>query len=403
MNLPTLPTAFYDQHDALKQVRQAAHSSYVAPDAVLGSVLCRTSALTPPETTVNQASLNYFVALIGPSGSGKSSAVQVAQRLRPLPHIELDNRGVGSGEGLIEAYMGQNSERERVQTKTAALFYVDEGEHLLRLAHREGNTTKQTLRTLWSAGPAGSQGATKSTTRHLEANSYRFALQAGFQPAFASTLLDDVDGGLPQRFLWMSVIDPDAPGGVQSWPGELPMPEIISNNLSVAREVQCIIDERRLRRLRGQGQSNPFRSHEDLLQLRTAALLSILAGDRGHVSAEWWHIAAQVIDHSNSVRDHLLDQRRVDQAEERHEREQAAIEAELRKRALREAEQAKRYVARTQQYLRIDGPLKWSGKDGLSQRFSSSERESARTALFNACRDGTLVENAGVFDLSRKI
>ena len=177
------------------------------------------------------------------------------------------------------------------------------------------------------------------------------------------------------------------------------MPEIISNDLSVQREVQCIIDDRRLRRLRGQAQSNPFRSHEDLLQLRTAALLSILGGDRGHVSVEWWNIAAQVVDHSNSVRDCLLDQRRVDQAEERHNREQAAIEAELRKRALRETEQAKRYVARTTQYLRLEGPLRWSGRDGLSQRFSASEREHARTALFNACRDGIFVESEGVFDL----
>ena len=103
--IPTLPPTFYDS-PALKHLRQGALSKRTAPDAVLHSVLARLSAFTAADLVLPgingpESPLNYFVAVIAPSGGGKSTGAGIARMLLPAPeHLwDRDDIPVGTGEG----------------------------------------------------------------------------------------------------------------------------------------------------------------------------------------------------------------------------------------------------------------------------------------------------------------
>ena len=83
MNLPNLSPSFYDEHANLQHVFRAARSSITPPDVVLASVLCRIAATVPIGVTIHNSPLNYIVAYVGESGTGKSSGQDVAKRLLP--------------------------------------------------------------------------------------------------------------------------------------------------------------------------------------------------------------------------------------------------------------------------------------------------------------------------------
>ena len=83
---PQLATAWYDESLARRHIRDAAHARRVAPDALLGAVLARTAASIPPNVMLDlplRSGLNFFTALIGESGDGKSKANRVACELLP--------------------------------------------------------------------------------------------------------------------------------------------------------------------------------------------------------------------------------------------------------------------------------------------------------------------------------
>ncbi len=67
------------------------------------------------------------------------------------------------------------------------------------------------LRKLWMGEQLGFNNASKATRSILAAHSYRASLIVGVQPIKAGPLLDDADGGTPQRFMFLPVGDPDAP------------------------------------------------------------------------------------------------------------------------------------------------------------------------------------------------
>ena len=111
-----LPEAFWAGRPILQQIRRAAHSRSRAGDVVLAGVLVRTAVMVPPTIKLpaiveSAATVDLLVAGVARSGGGKSSGYRVAAELLPIndPEVVLD-LPPGSGEGLIDAYLGMVAE-----------------------------------------------------------------------------------------------------------------------------------------------------------------------------------------------------------------------------------------------------------------------------------------------------
>lgn len=308
-NLPHLPDDFYAEHQHLRQIRRAAQANQVSPDAVLACVLGRTAARLPIAATVNGSPVNYATAIVGSSGSGKSTSNRTARNLIPDVGTDYDGRGVGSGEGLIQAYLSRRKTDDggwqNTQIRDAAIFYVDEGESLLRLKSREGSTTMANIRSMWSGDQVGNTNAQQETTRHLDADTYRFVFLVGLQPNYAAELLADDHAGTPQRFLWVAAGDPDAPPTPPTWPGPIELPTPPTAPFTLDDEVRRTVADRRHRANVEGGHHDPHESHASLIQLRTAAILAYLLDGRGIVTPFDWHLAAVIVDNSRQVRAEL--------------------------------------------------------------------------------------------------
>lgn len=306
LRLPHLPDDFYASHAVLRHVQQAARADQVSPDAVLLAVLGRVAATIPVAATVNGRPLNLIAALVGHSGSGKSSSHRVARRLIPDIQTDRDGIGVGSGEGIAQAYLAKEG-GENVQVRDVVTFYVDEGERLLTQKKREGSTTLEAIRSAWDAETLGQANAHADTTRLLKANTYRFVMTVGLQPSFAAELLADQTAGTPQRFLWVAASDPGAPEVLPSWPGELACRLAEVTSFSLDAEVRRIVQARRRQANVEGGHLDPHEAHATQNHLRVAAILAHLLDDGSrHVTPANWTTAAQILENSRGVRQELL-------------------------------------------------------------------------------------------------
>ena len=316
-----IPTSLYDERPELAMIRQAAHSMARPVDAVLGAVLARCAAMTPPTIqgpapVATPCSLNVFVALIGPSGAGKSTAFDAGERIIPdVLGAELVTRSVGSGEGAIEVFMGTDEivdddgkkRKVRAQVHRCALLMLDEGQALSEMASRKGSTLLPTLRSAWSGQRLGQANASDERTRYLPPHEYRLVLAAGFQLETAVALIDDAATGTPQRFLWLSATDPTIPDKAPPWPGAMQWspPRRPAGPLDLAPEVAAEIRGRNIAVARGDLVLDQLDAHRDQGRLKVAALLAILAG-REDINADDWRLAGIVLDTSDRVRGSII-------------------------------------------------------------------------------------------------
>ena len=322
LNLPHLPPSFYGQHAQLDVIRRAAQARRTPPDVVMLSTLCRVAASVPVTATVDGRPLNLIGAVVGSSGAGKSSGYRTACELIPQTRAGLDSVGVGSGEGMIQAYLRrQKIDREwkNVQVHDSVLFHVDEGEQLLQVSKRDGSTTLGVIRSAWDGGTLSTSGANADTTRLVERGRYRFVLLIGFQPDYAAALLGDghLHAGTPQRFLWAAAGDPHAPQTPERFPQGFDLGGMPSGPIDVAKDVRDLIDDRRHRALKESGHDDPQETHALQIQVRVAALLNIVCHGGGRVTASDWNMAAELLDNSRQVRQALLDYQSVLAAEQK--------------------------------------------------------------------------------------
>lgn len=307
---------FWAERPLLTHIQQAARARMTSPWAVLGCVLARVVTATPhtivlPPIVGSVASLNTFVGLVGSSGDGKGAAERVASECLQLG-VPLRTATPGSGEGLTDAYKERRGKDEEwVDDRHAVLFTVPEIDTLAALGSRQGSTLMPELRRAWSGESLGHHYRDKTKRITVEAQQYRLCLVAGVQPQRARALLDDADGGTPQRFVWASAIDPNAPDVLPEWPAPLRWrpPHWARDDLRdtltgkvwmsvppVARET--IIDARRAR-VRGEGDA--LDGHLLLCQLKVAAAFAIADG-RLDILIPDWDLAALLIAKSNSTR-----------------------------------------------------------------------------------------------------
>lgn len=293
--------AFWNGDPWRAHIYATARARRCSPWAVLGVVLARVITLTPPTIVLppivgGQASLNLFTGLVGPSGSGKGAAERVAADAIYTTHITTLT--TGSGEGVGHAYRKRNRNGEQETVNTAVLFSVPEIDTLSALGNRKGATLMPELRRAWSGEALGFAYADPAKRLLVEPHSYRMCLVAGIQPARADALLDDADGGTPQRFGWMPATDPDAPDVAPDCPppltwqppsfnrGDLRGPRTHGRmEIPVCDTARTTIDAAHLARARGEGDA--LDGHLLLQQLKTAAALAILDGRLEVTDADW--------------------------------------------------------------------------------------------------------------------
>ena len=342
-----LPEGFWHARPVLTHIRQAAESRMAGPDAVFGNCLARQGAYVHHGDTVDLRGkgfgvpLSIFAVLYGGPGAGKGESASCCQDLMPVPGhlVDFRERSIGSGEGLIEAYYGLETEYDdqgnpgkakvRRQVRHNVLFRVDEGEALTKLiSGRTGTTLAETIRSAWSGENIGQANASADRDRQLLRGQYSIGMQIGFQPSSIGPLFDQqqTGGGTPHRFLYFSALNPNTPDDEPAWPGPLDLPEMphpwIATQYQLEDEAirEEIRNERRAA-LRGEATVSEQDKHATQMRGRVAAHLARWDG-RIAVNAEDWHLAGMVMATSAAVRDSAIE----------HGRNEAAAEAQERKR-----------------------------------------------------------------------
>ena len=171
-----------------------------------------------PTSSTTEASLNLTLALVGRSGDGKGGAVAVARRAVNIGSPEFHVHTLGSGQGIAHGYGHWEppktaSPARLSNTPTSVLFTVEEVDHLAAHHNQNASTTLAELRRFSMGEKLGHLYVDRTSRVEIPAHPYRGAVIVGVQPARAGVILDDVEGGTPQRFTWWPTIDhhpPDA-------------------------------------------------------------------------------------------------------------------------------------------------------------------------------------------------
>ncbi|MEH0578959.1 hypothetical protein QBA54_31820 [Streptomyces sp. B21-108] len=435
-----IPEEFYAARPQLRHIRQAGHSRSRSGDVAVLSVLTRLSSLVSHRIRADTgiagyASLNLFGGIIGPSGIGKSTGVEVADRLLPAPP-ELDFRDglpLGSGEGLAEVFMGIVEEETgevrrgrggtetpvtvnvRKQVRHNAFFYVDEGATITRLMkERSGSTLGETLRSAAVGQTLGQTNASKDTSRYIPSGSYSLGLLVGFQPETVAPLFEEVAEGTPQRFVWVQVIDPSIPDVQPQWPGELrawrdaaaapPGDEasrfvLVSFDESIKAELRAA-DLAKVRGLVDPSELNQFDSQAPVMRVKLASLLAILDGRR-HVNVEDWQLALMLWESSCATRDAILAYSVAQRRQEQERRTVSRIEEEVRVDHAKQLAEEKRTDRATEKLaLRISAHVHTKGplpRSALRERAAGKEKRLLPDAYSYALLREWLIEADGRF------
>jgi hypothetical protein len=317
--LPDLDEEFWDAREILRHVHDFARARVVAPWAVLGALLVRAVCVVQPSTLLpaivgSRASLNLFLGLVGPSGSGKGIARAVAGDAVGFGDRTIEHFPIGTGEGIAATYMkftkGTRTEPpELVQYRFRALFHADEIDGVRAIAARNGATLLPVLRAAYSGETLGNQNADVARRLPVARHSYRLGFIAGIQPARSAVLLDDIDGGTPQRFLWMPTRDRDAPDDPPAAPARLNLEvppamrgEVGPLEIDVCPAACDLIRSTHRARVRGDTTGDLIDGHALLTRLKTAAAFGILDG-RLTVTDEDWDLAGVVMAVSDRTRE----------------------------------------------------------------------------------------------------
>lgn len=311
----------WDERPVLRAIRSLARRRRVGPWAVLGGVLAHVACRVGPHVVLppivgGVASLNLFVGLVGPSGAGKGAATAVAAELLGSAAHQTPVKKLGTGQGVDASFTAQTKEGP-VQFNDTALFTIGEIDSLAAHASMNGSTLMATLREVYSGEALGAHYADRFKRRPVRAHHYRAAIIAGIQPARAGVLLDDADGGTPQRWLWFPTNDPGrrqptqrrlvGPAPDQWWtdyevwmphgeqPEDEPVERKAETEIPVCASAQQAIWAARDARLDMDlaEQANDLSGHALLTRLKVAALLGFLDG-RCQVSEADWELAARI-------------------------------------------------------------------------------------------------------------
>jgi len=308
------PQEFWESTDTLRHVRDFARARRAGPWSSLGVCMARVVAAVPPTVQLpplvgGNATLNLFVGLVAESGYGKGTSETAARdafRLGPIY-----TTGVGSGEGINHMYAHYDKEKGTVMDRRSVLFSVPEIDTLTALGNRNGTT-------LWSQFRKGFSGEAltfgyvdRTKAIVVDAHSYRLSLIVGIQPGRGRALLEDSDGGTPQRFIWLPTHDPEAPREpprapkpidltkiADGWSGALPSEPVV---FTLPTKAKKLIDDNAWAKLRGKSTDSALDGHLGLCRIKVAAALALLHNER-EVTDLSWDLSEVVMDMSRATR-----------------------------------------------------------------------------------------------------
>lgn len=392
---------FWTARPELAHVRTFARSRLSSPWTVLGNVLarvvtsCEPSLVLPP-TVGTICSLNLFVGIVGPSGAGKGIAIGVANDAF-LWETVIKTEKPGSGEGLAHSYMRRprasriDPHPEIEQHTTSVLFNVSEIDSFEAVTRRNGATLMPELRSAYMGEQLGFAYADPGKRMPVPQHKYRLCLVAGIQPARAGVLINDSDGGTPQRFVWLPAIDPGAPDELPNEPLPIPwtnpytLTPLEMNDEGKVRisEYQhvpvcetakkVIIEDRKERMRRVNGDLDV---HALLTRLKVAAALGLLNGHI-EVSDEDWRLAGFVMRKSDETRTYVVSELSKKAQTENESRGRADGARESAKAEVVDRERLRKLMDRLLKLLTNE----WIASNTLKKKLRSTEREYFDEAL----------------------
>jgi hypothetical protein len=334
---------FWDDTPWLIHIHQVARARSVGPWALLGCVIARVIAHTQPSLVLSpvvgsKASLNLIVGLVGPPAAGKDTAIDTAEEMLPNEDISVPSPGSGEGIRYCFAHMEKNL---TVMDRDRAIMRVSEVDTLTAISDRKGSTVMPELRKLWSGQELGASVADPTRRVRVKAHTYRGCLIVGIQPVRATAILNDRDGGMPQRLLWLPAEDSDAPIEPPPQPDLIPwsLPRFTGTHLSqpggwfyLGAPERAVREIREARHAGLTGQETNLDGHRLLTQRKVAAGLAILHG-RWDVLEDDWRRAEIIMAVSDRTRALVLaaiaaEAKKVNLARGRSEGERVEVVAE---------------------------------------------------------------------------
>lgn len=314
--------AFWGSRPELAHVRDFARARLCSPLATLAVVLARVVTAVPhhfvlPPIIGGDASLNLFAAVVAPSGHGKGAAEAAARDAVVIDGIT--QYSLGSGEGIARTYghrervpddNGRKGGSVIVRDHWALLFSVAEVDTLTALGARQGATLLPQVRSAYMGEPLGFAYSDPQKAITIPVHEYRLCLVLGVQPGRAAGLLDDADGGTPQRFLWVPATDPAGPTEIPTAPDpmrwtlptrpagaattatgriHLDVPQVARDAVVTAAQA------------RNRGEIEALDGHALLTRLKVAAALGLFAGRVG-IDEDDWQLAGDLMDVSDRTR-----------------------------------------------------------------------------------------------------
>jgi hypothetical protein len=304
--------------------------------------------------------LNYFTLLNGPSGTGKSSVLNIARQVFEVENISgsrIMDAQPGSGEGTRGLFFEMKTEKDedgqtikRYQRCLESVWmYSDEGAILEKLNGRNSATLAETLRSMWSGSTV--HAAYRNAEAHLpplEGLTYRIGMSIGIQPRLAKPHIEDEASGGTQRWIWAETEDPNFPREVEPVDDIEPIKVrvrtagvpvslfgyryyVMGIDPAIPEEIRAATIARRKKAAsdRVEWHDNPD-SHVDLMQMKTAGLLVIMHNEHT-ITRKWWDLAGCIVKMSIGVREALRQWHGVLSSREHEMKISAQINAEVRK------------------------------------------------------------------------
>lgn len=342
---PLRDPAWWEQREDLAAIRSYARASGASPAATLAVTVMRVLAQTPytvttPAIVSGPGSLNLFAAIVGPSGRGKGAASSASRRGVPFAGGDVfDTIPPGSGEGLVRAFASKSEEEGARKgdldwntPSRSIVFDVAEVSGLAGQMGRSGSSLSDQLLKAFVAEQMGFSYAGQNGIT-LPEHEYRFTMVAGVQPAASGALLGESSAavGLPQRFIWASATDLDAPDfsldSLHRAPVQLDLPQwsLLPETVGVDDEIAWVVGQNRQLALRGDQAA--LDAHRMFARLKVAAAFSFMRGAK-HVTADDWALSDGLMAHSDITRQSCLDELESIRAEENRRRGAARDEVD---------------------------------------------------------------------------
>lgn len=334
-----LPDEFWASRDWLGHIRDAAYSRRVSPDALFAATMARYACLVPPDVQIpaiigSTSTFDFISCVVAKSAGGKTIANGVAEELiHTTDERFLMSAPIGSGEGLIQAFMGREKDEKGKPTgdpsykfgvHKAVHFVADEATALMEQNARKGTTIVQTLCSAWSGATLGQLNASEETKRIVPGKKRRVTACLNIQTLRGHELLADhlKAVGFPQRILFSWAHSP-LPASIPAWPGPIKYRVYSTGStLEYAPEIVSEVQDEREAVMEGRLVLDDLDGHQTLLRLKLAGLMAMFGGSTT-VTVDDWALAGSVLSTHRNVRQQLIIAHRQTEGDARHRQAEA--------------------------------------------------------------------------------